>query len=135
MNFPQSVVMIHIVRNQFLFTCQFPIKAWQCNPKSLQSTHWVPEIKCENIFTNFSELHNDIVRISFVNHLKILHTSLRDTAMKIEQIRLAVIIPNRRFVLEFQDSIQIPCFVLIQKTLTILRQFSFFPASIFIHTR
>lgn len=90
-----------------LFACQFAIEAAERNGESLQRAQWISKVHGEYILRRASKLHHNVFRIGIVHQLEILHRRLGNTAVKVQHIRLGVVVPDGRFVVQFHDVVQI----------------------------
>lgn len=90
-----------------LLARQFTIETTQCNCKRLQGTQWVSKIHRKHIFWRTTELHYNIFRIRIVDQLKVFHRRLCDTTMEIQHIRLRIVVPHGRFIVQFHHIVHI----------------------------
>lgn len=84
-----------------------PIETAQSNGKGLHGAQGIAIIHGEYILGGATELHDNILWVGVVHQLKVLNRCLRDTTMKVEHIRLCLIVPHGRLVVQLHYVIHV----------------------------
>lgn len=101
-------VALNVYKNpSSLLAGQLPVEAAQCDRKRLERAQRVPEIHRENVVRRPAKLHHDVVRVGVVHQLKVLNGRLRDPAVEVEHVRLRLVVPDGRLVVQFNDIVHV----------------------------
>lgn len=84
-----------------------PVETAQGNGKGLHGAQGIAIVHGEYILGGAAELHDNILWIRVVHQLKVLHRCLRDTTMKVEHIRLCLIVPHGRLVVQLHNVVHV----------------------------
>lgn len=90
-----------------LLAGQLPVEAAERDRKRLERAQRVPEIHRENVVRRPAKLHHDVVRVGVVHQLKVLDRRLRDPAVEVEHVRLRLVVPDGRLVVQFNDIVHV----------------------------
>ena len=89
----------------FSFARQLAVEARERDPEGLERAHRVPVVHGEDVVGDSSELHDDVVRVAVVDDLKVFDARLSDAPVKVQDVRLRVVVPHGRLVVQFKNSL------------------------------
>lgn len=111
-----------VEESKCLLAGQFAVETAQRDRERLQRAQRISVVHGEHVLGYSTKLHHDVVTVRVVYYLKILHARLSHPAVEVQHVRLRVVVPYRRFVVQLYQIVHVFGLEPLEQRLRVVRR-------------